>query len=148
MRIERTIDQFISGPEGMAGRPGFGGVVLSVDAPISTRRDVRVDISDQTRGWLSAGQHRGRSRTGEYRQLRAAFADLARLLERVGNTSAFGATCGHLAGSRPAAGARALRKLRQDDPGLDTVVARQDCRTMKPFAIRYSLFAKARSAAR
>src|SRR3954465_12642912 len=134
MKLERTIDQFVPGSAGMAGRHGLGRVVLSIYASISARRVVRADISDQARVGIGSGQYRRGSRTGKYGQLRTAFADSARLSERVGNASAFGATRGHLAGGRPPANARAMRELGQSDSGFDTVAARQGCKAMTLFA--------------
>jgi hypothetical protein len=68
MIIERTIDQFVSGPEGMAGCYDLGRVLLSIDAPISSRRAVRVDIANQTVSGVGASQHRGRTRPRQYGQ--------------------------------------------------------------------------------
>src|ERR1700712_4794962 len=143
MTFDRTIDQFVSGPESMAGRHDLGGVLLSVDAPISSGRVVRVDFANQASGGISSGQHRGRARAGKYRQLRAASAHLAGFLEGVGDAPAFGRTCRYRAGNRFAADSRPVRELGQDASRVDTVAAGQ-VRKMMPFAIRHSLFAKAR----
>src|SRR5258708_8668790 len=145
MAVDRSIDQFIPGPEGMAGCHDLGGVLLSVDAAISSRRTVRIDIANQTRSGVGSSQYCGRSRARKHRQLRAVPANLAGLFERVGNASAFGGTCLHPAGAGFAASSGAVRELGQHAPRFDTVAAGQGGE-MTPFAIRYSLFAKARSA--
>jgi four helix bundle protein len=71
MLVERPIDQFVSGLEGMAGRHDLGGVLLSIDTPISTRRALRTDISDQARGRIAPAniaEGHGREHTGSFVQ--------------------------------------------------------------------------------
>src|SRR5213080_4532091 len=140
MAVERPIDQFIPGPEGMAGCHELGGVPLSIDAAVSSRRTVRIDIANQARRGVSSGQDCGGSRARKYRQLRAASANFAGFFERVGNASAFGGTRRHPAGARFATGPRAVRELGKNASRIDTLAAGQGCE-MKPLAIRYSLFA-------
>ena len=145
MAVDRPIDQFIPGPEGMAGCHDLGRVLLSTDAPISARRIVRVDVANQALCWIRSGQYCGRSWAGKHRQLRAAFANLTGFSERTGNASAFGGARRYSAGTRFAAGSRPVRELGQNASRFDTISAGQ-AREMMPFAIRYSPFAKARSA--
>src|SRR5258708_33481161 len=145
MTVDRPIDQFIPRPEGMAGCHDPGGVLLSTNARISSRRTVRIDVTDQARGWVGPSQYCGRSRAGKHREFRAVSANLARLAERARNASAFGGARRHPAGVGFATDSRAMRELGQNASRSDTVAAGQGGE-MIPFAIRYSLFAKARSA--
>ena len=145
MIVDRPVDQFISGPEGMAGRYDLGGVLLSVDAPISSRRAFWTNIANPAFGGISSSQYRGRSRSAKYRQLHAAFVNRARLSEGTRNAPAFGGAGRYLAGARFAACSRAVRGLGKNASRLDTIASGQ-VREMMPFAIRYSPFAKARSA--
>jgi hypothetical protein len=147
MVVERFIDQFVSGPEGVARCHSLGGALLPTDAAISSRRAVRIDVANQARSGVGSGQHCGRSRAGKYRQLRAASANLAGLSERAGNASAFGGARRYSAGAGFATGSRSVRELGQNASCFDTVAAGQGCEMM-PFAIRHSPFAKARSASR
>jgi hypothetical protein len=145
MVVERFIDQFVSGPEGVAGCHDFGGVLLSIDAPVSPRRVVRIDIADQASSRIGPSQYRGRTRARKYRQLCAAPPHFAGFVEGTRNASDFGRTGRDLAGAGVASGARSMREPRQDGSRLNKVVAGQ-IDEMKLFAIRYSPFAKARSA--
>jgi hypothetical protein len=147
MMIERPIDQFVSGPEGVAGCHDLGGVLLSIDTPMSQGRVVRTYIADRASVRVGTGEYCGRARAGKYRQLRAASANLAGLSERAGNASAFGGARRYSAGAGFATGSRSVRELGQNASCFDTVAAGQGCEMM-PFAIRHSPFAKARSASR
>jgi hypothetical protein len=145
MMIERPIDQFVPGPEGVAGCHDLGGVLLSIDTPMSQGRVVRTYIADRASVRVGTGEYCGRARAGKYRQLRAASSHSAGLTERTGNSSDSSRTRRNIAGAGAANGARSMREPRQDGSRLDTVAAGQ-IDEMKPFAIRYSPFAKARSA--
>ena len=145
MTFDRTIDQFVSGPEGVAGGHDLGGGLLSVDAPISSGRAVRIDVANQAGCGISPGQHCRRSRARKHRELHSASANLSGLLDGTGNASAFGRTCRYRASARFAASSRPVRELGKNASRIDAVAAGQ-VREMTPFAIRYSLFAKARSA--
>ena len=152
MAVDRSIDQFISGPEGLAGRHDLSGGLLSIDASISSRRTVWIDVADQARGGVGSSQHCGRSRSGKYRQLRATSPNITGLFERAGNAPAFGGARRHTASAGFAAGS--VRELGQNASCFDPVAAGEG-REMKPLAIgysllatRHSLFAKARSAHR
>src|SRR5450631_1942865 len=104
MIFDRPIDQFVSGPKGVAGCHDLGRVLLSVDAPISSRRVVRIDIANQAGSRVSTSQYCGRSRSREYGQLRAASANFTGVSERVGNTSPPGGASRHPADARFATG--------------------------------------------
>ena len=140
MNLERAIDQFISGPEGVAGSHELGRVLLSVDTPVSTRRAIRTDIANQTCVGIGSSQYRRRPWAGKYRQFRAALAHLARLPEGARNTSAFGGARRPAACIRFTDGPRPMRKFGKNAARFDSFVAGQ-IPEMRPFAIRYSLFA-------
>src|ERR1700686_3237879 len=125
MIVGRSIDQFVPGPEGMAGRYDLGGVLLSVDAPISPRGALRIDITDQARGGLGSSQYRGRSRARKYRQLRAASSNITGVSEGDGNASAFGGSRRYHARAGSAASSRAMRELGQNDSRFNTIAAGQ-----------------------
>src|SRR5438445_3088665 len=139
MIVDRPIDQFVSGPQGLAGCYDLGRVLLSIDTPIPSRRTVRVDIANQTVSGVGASQHRGRTRPRQHRQLRSTFADRARFAEGVGNASDFGGAGWHSTVAGFAGGSHALRKLGQDGSRLDTIAAGQVSKMT--FAIRHSPFA-------
>src|SRR5665213_901164 len=147
MAVERTTDQFISGPESVAGCHGLGGGMRCFDAPVAARRTVRTDVADQTCGGIHSGEYRGRSRAGEYRQLRSAFANLTGFSQGTGDTFALGRSRRRAARESFAAASGSMRKLGQNASCSHTVAAGKGRAAMMPFAIRYSLFAKARSAA-
>src|SRR5580704_6513897 len=114
MAVDRTIDQFVPGPEGLAGCHDLGGVLLSTDAPVSSGRVVRIDVANQARSRLSSGQYCGRSWAGKYRQFRTTSANLTRFSKGIGNAPAFGGACRHPAGGRLATGSGSVRELRQN----------------------------------
>jgi hypothetical protein len=145
MAVDRTIDQFVSGPEGVAGCHDFGRVLLSTDAPVSSRRTVRTDVANQARGRIGSGQYCRRPWAGKYRKFRAASANLTRLFKGAGNTSAFGRARRYPSGARFTDSSHSVRELGQNASCFVTLTAGQ-VREMIPFAIRYSPFAKARSA--
>src|SRR5256885_7945176 len=145
MMFDRLSDQFVSGPEGVAGRHDLGRVLLSIDAPVPPRRAVWTDVADQASGGIGSRQYRGRAWAGAHRQLRSASANLAGLSEGTGNTSDTSRTRRYFTLARSAAGSRPMRELGQNASCVDTVAAGQ-VREMMPLAIRYSPFAKARSA--
>ena len=145
MIIDRPIDQFVSGLEGVARCHDLGRVLLSIDAPISPGRVVRTDIADQASSRVGSGQYCRGARAGKYRQLRAAPSHFARLVEGTRDASDSSRARRDFAGAGVANGARSMREPRQDGSRLDKVAAGQ-IDEMKPFAIRYSPFAKARSA--
>ena len=140
MAVDQPIDQFVSGPEGMAGCYDLGRVLLSVDASISSRRTVRTNIADQARSGVGSSQCCGRSRAGKYRQLRATSANLTGLFERAGDASAFSGACRYPSSAGFAAGSRAVRELGQNASRSDTFATRQ-VHKMMPFTIRHSPFA-------
>src|SRR6476646_6805619 len=140
MAVDRPIDQFIPGPEGMPGCHDLGRVLLSVDATISARRVVRIDVANQARGGIGSSEYRGRSRAREYRQLRAVPANLARFFEGARNAPAVGRACRHPASALFATGSRAMRESWQNASCLNSVAAKQGDKLM-PFAIRHSLLA-------
>ena len=140
MFIERPIDQFVPGPPGVAGCHDLGRGLLSVDAPISSRRAVRTDVADQTRGGIGPGQYRGRAWTREYGQLRSASANLPRIAKGAGDASDFGGTCRHFAIAGIANGTFPMREFGKNGSRVDTVPAGQ-ISEMKSSSIRYSPFA-------
>src|SRR5437763_12258571 len=139
MIVDRPIDQFVSGPQGLAGCHDLGRVLLSIDAPISSRRTVRVDIANQTVSGVGASQHRGRTRPRQHGQFRSAFTNLARFAEGVGNASDFGGAGWHPSVAGFAGGSHSMREPGQDGSSFDTIAAGQVSKMT--FAIRYSPFA-------
>src|ERR1700722_141059 len=147
MAVDRPIDQFLPGPEGVAGCHDLGGVLLPVDASIPSRRTVRTDIANQARGGVGSGQYRRRPRARKYRQLCATSENLTGLFEGARNSHAFGGAGWCFADARSATGSRPMREPGKNASCFDTVAAGEGRHLMTPFAICYSLFAKARSAA-
>src|SRR6266536_1948893 len=136
MIFDRLSDQFVSGPEGVAGRHDLGRILLSIDAPVPSRRAVWTDVADQASGRIGSRQYR-RAWAGAHRQLRSASANLAGLSEGTGNTSDVSRARRYFTLARSAAGSRPMRELVQNASCIDTVAAGQ-IREMMPFAIRYS----------
>ena len=137
MIFDRPIDQFVSRPEGVAGCHDFGGSLLSGDTPISSRRIIRIDITNQASGGIGSGQYCGRARAGKYRQLRTAFANFTGLSERAGDPHAVGRARRHPADTRFGTSSRPMRQLGENASCLDTISAGQ-VSEMMPFAIRRS----------
>src|SRR5258705_5133759 len=139
MIIERAIDQFVPGPEGVAGCHDLGRVLLSIDAPIPSRRTIRFDVANQASRGVHSSQCRGRAWARKYRQFRAVAAGGAGLAQGAGNSSAFGRAHWHPANARIGDGAKSMRELGQNGSRVDTLPAGQ-VDEMK-LAIRYSPFA-------
>ena len=137
MTFERPVDQFVSGPEGMAGCHVLGGVLLSVDGSISSRRTVRTDLADQTRGSVHSRKRRGRTWARKHRQFRAVAEDIAGVAERAGNSSALGGARWHFGCARSGASLGSMRELGQNASRADTILAGQ----VHEMTIRHSPFA-------
>src|SRR5450432_2358109 len=90
MAIERPGDQFLSGLEGVAGSHDLGGVLLSADRSISSRRDVRIDIANQASCCIRASEYCRGTWSGKHRQLRPTPARVPGVAERAGNPSTAG----------------------------------------------------------
>src|ERR1700688_3782089 len=146
MMFDRPIDQFVSGPEGVSEGQGLGGVLLPIDPPVSPRGAVRTHSANQARGGIGAGQYCGRSWARKYRQLRAVPESLTGLPKGARDAHAFSGAGWCLADAGSSAGSRPVRELGQNASCFDTVAAGKGRHPMTPFAIRHSLFAKARSA--
>src|SRR5690242_15159499 len=91
MRIERTSDQFLSGPARLAGWHGAGGGVLSAHAQISEGGDVYTYVPDSTICQLYSCQYRGGPWPRAYAKLHSVSANRARFAE--GTRDAFVACC-------------------------------------------------------
>src|ERR1700730_14939364 len=139
MIFDRPIDQFVPGPQGMAGRVGPCGVLLSVDAAVSSRRTVRTNVTSQAGGGIDTSQHCGGARAGQYRQLRTASPYFARFAEGAGDPPDLGGAGRHFACARFADHSDAVRELGEDGSRFDTIAAGQASKMT--FAIRYSPFA-------
>jgi hypothetical protein len=92
MKVERAIHPVLSGSAGMAGRNGLGGVLLSSGRRTAERRAVWLFIADQAIRCIHSGQHRRRSRTGEYTKLRPISSHRARVAEGIGDAPAASGT--------------------------------------------------------
>src|SRR5664280_909636 len=139
MSVERA-DQLISRFTGLAGGHGLGRGMLSVDAALSEKRDVRNDHSNQTRRSLGAGQHCRRAWSATDSQLRPISSGCAGFAERGGDTSSAFATCRTFDRGRSANAVGAMRGGRKDVAGAHSFVAAKDSRLMNS-TIRYSPFA-------
>ena len=137
MTIEGPVDQFVSGPEGVAGRHDLGGVLLRVDGSISSRRTVRDNFPNQASRRINSCQYCGRARAREYRQLCAIAPGFAGLVKGTGDSSAVGAACRHSRRCRLGHDNGAMRELRQNGSRIDTISAGQ----IHEMTIRHSPFA-------
>ena len=88
MRVERTSDQFLSGPAGLAGRHGIGGALLPVDESVSARRAVRNVVADQALGVVYSSQYRGRTRARKHAVVRPVPSHRPRIAQGIGNALA------------------------------------------------------------
>jgi hypothetical protein len=138
MTLERPVDQFVSGPEGVAGCNDLGGVLLSTDVAVPSRRAVWSDCADQTRCGFGAGEHRRRAWSREYRQFRSASANFAGLAKGVGNAHSVGGARRNPGRCQRTAGPRSVRESGQDASRIDSVTTGQ---AFEMIAIRHSLFA-------
>jgi len=78
MNVERA-DQLLSGFEGLAGRNVSCRILLSADQRVSTRGDVRYDISNPPSCFVDPREYRRRARTRGYAYLYTISADRPRL---------------------------------------------------------------------
>jgi hypothetical protein len=129
----------LQGLAGLAAGRGLGCLVLQTQQEVSQRRSLWDYESDTSVFGFSCCEHRRRSRTGKFGDIRSVSPDFARFAERDGN--AYHHCRKIIAGKSRGItlGAGVMRRNWQNDQGADKSHSGQEMKTL--FAIRYSLFA-------
>src|SRR5690348_16760771 len=86
--VDRPPDQFLPGPDSVAGRDGIGRILLPIDEGVPARRAVRNDLANPALSIVYPGEYRRGAWAREHPVVRAIFAYRARIAQRTRNASA------------------------------------------------------------
>jgi len=109
----------------VAGSDGGRSRMLRFDESVSARRSLRNDRSSSTRGGLDRRKHRGGARQGSKRLVCSVSADVARVVQGVGDAFAAGGKGRHLGAVVGGADPRPLRGAGQDAASTHSIAATQ-----------------------
>src|ERR1043166_5650960 len=140
MPVERTSDQLLPRPEGLAGQHGVGRDLLSPDQDVSARRAIRDVVADQAFGFVDSSKHRGRTRSREYAVIHSVSANRTRLAKGARDASVARAARRSAGGESTDGANRSVHCAWQEDSFSHSVAATADSEAMKRSPIRHSPF--------